>query len=87
MPDSPLTQRDVESLRTTMDKLDRTLDKMRTDMEHTYVRKDVLEPRMRGIEEDVQDIKGWLLWAQRLILGALFLAILATVITTSGGLP
>lgn len=54
MTDSPLTQRDVEALRTTLDKLDQTVANLPRDMEATYVRKDVYE-------RDLTNINGGLL--------------------------
>lgn len=55
-PDSPLTQRDVESLRTTLDKLDATIDRLRDE----FVHKDVylsdgrrIDDKLRGIEAGI----------------------------------
>lgn len=56
MTDSPLTQRDVESLRTTLDKLDRTLERFQREAAENYVRKDVLAPMLDAIRADVDDV-------------------------------
>lgn len=87
MPDSPLTQRDVESLRTTLDKLDRTIDGLRQEMASTYVRKDVLEPTLLEFRKDLDSHDNWLTWAQRIVIGAVLLALVGLVIYQGGGHP
>lgn len=80
-----ITQRDLEALRTTLDKLDRTVSSLPDKMAETYARKDVVEPRFRVIEEDVSKVQDWMTWAQRLVLGLVFVALLGAVLVQGGG--
>jgi hypothetical protein len=93
-----ITQRDLETLRTTVDKLDRTLEVFRSDMArtlevfrselaNTYARKDVLDPRLKDLQADVDEVKGWITWAQRIVLAAVMLAMLGAVLVQQGGAP
>ena len=84
MPDSPLTQRDVQSLRETLDKLDRTIENLRKEMASTYVRQDVYERDLANIREDVKQHGDWLTWAQRIVIGAVLLALLGLVVYQGG---
>jgi tetrahydromethanopterin S-methyltransferase subunit B len=84
MPDSPLTQRDVQSLRETLDKLDRTIENLRKEMASTYVRQDVYERDLANIREDVKQHSDWLTWAQRIVIGAVLLALLGLVVYQGG---
>lgn len=82
--EQPLTQRDVESLRVTIDKLDRTLNALPREMAAIYVRTDVLEPRLKNIEAEVKEHGDWLTWAQRIVIGAVILALISLIIYTGG---
>ena len=84
MTDAPMTQRDVEALRTTLDKLDRTIDSLRGEISSTYVRKDVIEPTLRDMQKDIDAHSDWLTWAQRIVIGTVFLALLGVVISQGG---
>lgn len=84
MPDSPLTQRDVEALRTTLDKLDRTIDSLRGFVETTYVRKDVLNPQLETIRDRLATHDGWFTWGVRIVLGVVIVGLL-TLLFASGG--
>lgn len=79
-----ITQRDLEALRTTLDKLDRTVSALPDKMADTYARKDVVEPRFRAVEEDVAKVQDWMTWAQRLVLGLVFVALLGAVLVQGG---
>lgn len=83
---SEITQRDIESLRTTLDKLDNTIAQLADKIETTYVRKDVLEPRLADIEKDVAAHQEWFTWAVRIVLAAIFLAMLGAVLAQNGGI-
>lgn len=61
----PLTQRDVESLRTTIDQLVRVVEALPDKIADTYVRKDVLGPRLDAIEKAQQDHEKRLRKAER----------------------
>lgn len=80
MSDIPITQRDIEALRTTLDKLDRTVDNLPDKIAETYARKDVLEPRLKGIETVLGKHDDWLTWALRIVVGAVILSLLGLVI-------
>lgn len=85
MPDHPITQRDLESLRVTIDKLDRTLDRFRTEFEQIYVRKDVLEPRLKELETSQEEARQRWEWAIRIVLAVVIVALLSLVIVQPGG--
>lgn len=98
MTGTEITQRDLEALRTTVDKLDRTLEVFRGDMARTlemfraelastYARKDVMDPRIRDLQTDVDEVKGWITWAQRIVLACVMLAMLGAVLVQNGGPP
>lgn len=85
MPDSPLTQRDVENLRITLDKLDRTVEAFRNEIASTYARKDVIEPQLQNIRGDVDSHSEIFTWTGRLIVGAVIIALLGLVLANGGG--
>lgn len=85
--EQPPTQRDYQNLSTSMRDLARTLDQLRGEMSRTYVRKDVIEPQLADIRKDVDAHSDWMTWAQRLILGAVFLGLLGLLIYAGGGRP
>lgn len=80
-----ITQRDLEALRTTLDKLDRTIETFQGHVDATYVRKDVLEPRIRDLEKDIAAHQEWFTWAVRIILAVVILALLGAVIVQGKG--
>lgn len=82
-----ITQRDIESLRTTLDRLDKTIERFQEQTATTYARKDVMEPRLAAVEKDVEQIQGWSTWAVRIVLGAIIVALLGLVLAQGGGLP
>ena len=86
MPDSPLTQRDVQGLRESLEKLDRTMSVLQERMEATYVRKDVLDPALRALQEDVTEVREWQTWALRIVVGAVLLALLGAVLAQGASL-
>jgi hypothetical protein len=60
MPDSPLTQRDVESLRTTLTTLDRTINDLRRELvskEVYSVSERARDAAMNDMKDDMRDIK------------------------------
>lgn len=90
--DVPVTQRDIEALRTTLDKLDRTVDGLPDRLDRTYVRKDVIDPVLKNItdkvgsiNEKVTSLVDWQTWAQRLVLGMVIVAVLGLVLVKGGG--
>lgn len=89
------TAREFDALSTAMRELTNELrqlpEKLRAENEKTYVRKDVLEPTLSGISKAIANndsaIKrhdDWLTWAQRLIIGAVGLAVLGLVLVSTG---
>lgn len=85
MPDSPLTQRDVENLRTTVDKLDKTLEQLPDRIDAIYVRKDVYERDQAAMLRDLEQHSRWLEWAQRIVVGAVLVALLSLVLVQALG--
>lgn len=82
MPDSPLTQRDVEALRTTVDKLDQTLTNLPDRIEQTYVRKETYQRDIDRITEDVEAHQAWLEWAQKIVLGLVIVGLVGLLIAS-----
>lgn len=82
--DAEMNQRDIESLRTTLHELNQTLKALPRDIAATYVRADVLEPRLRNIEDDVKQHGDWLTWAQRIVIGAVIVALLGLLFYIGG---
>lgn len=78
--EQPITQRDVEALRTTLDKLDTTITKFQEAVEVTYVRKDVNDLELDAIRARIDMHDGWLLWAQRIVIGGVIAALLAVAL-------
>jgi hypothetical protein len=88
MPDSgPITPRDLANLQNTISRLDRTLESFRQEIGNVYARKDVVDPALRDIKEDLEEVKGWITWAQRIVLAAVMLAMLGAVLVQNGGHP
>lgn len=63
-----------------MEKLVDTINGLSARIEATYVRKDVLDPQLQEIRSDIAKHSDWLLWAQRLVIGAVIVALLALVV-------
>lgn len=82
--EQPPTQRDFLHLSNSMRDLASTLRELRTEMASTYVRKDVIEPQLAEIRKDVDAHTDWMTWAQRLVIGAVIMALLAAVIFAGG---
>lgn len=89
---SPLTQRDIEALRTTLDKLDRTVTDLPDRMDRIYVRKDVQDKQndlvataLTTIHETLQKHSGWFDWIVRSV-GLIIIAGLVTMLFASGGI-
>lgn len=79
------TAREFEALTQSMRDLGGSIDALRKEMSATYVRKDVLEPQLTEIRSDIKGHSDWLLWAQRIIIGAVVIALLSLVIVQRGG--
>lgn len=79
------TSREYEALTTSIRDLTTTIKDLRVEMSSTYVRKDVIEPQLAEIRSDIASHSDWLLWAQRIIIGAVVVALLALVIVQRGG--
>lgn len=91
-------QRAVHELRTALTastesqrELSMTLKELRHEISQTYVRKDVYEAERKSdskeldeVRADVTSIKGWGVWAIRIIGAVIIVAILGLVITQTG---
>jgi hypothetical protein len=74
----------TQSMRDLTKELQQLPEKLRTENEKTYVRKDVLEPTLEGMKGAIDRHDNWLTWAQRLVLGAVGLAVLGLVLVSTG---
>ena len=72
--------REVDTLTQSIRELNATMRELRTEIASTYVRKDVLEPRVSQIEKDVARHGSYFDWIVRLILGTITLSLLGLVI-------
>jgi hypothetical protein len=84
MPDAPLTQRDAVAMTQAIRDLTNEMRALPDKIAETYVRKDVLEPRLSEMQKDIDAHSDWLTWAQRIIIGAVILALLGVVISQGG---
>lgn len=82
----PLTHREIETLNQSIRDLNVSIRELQSKMETTYVRKDVMEPRLLDIEKDVATHQEWFTWLVRIVLAAVILALLGTVLVQGGGL-
>lgn len=86
MTDDPITRREADALTQALNRLASGVDELRKDMDKTYVRKDVLDPQLNEIRGDIDRHADWLTWAQRIVIGAVVLALLGLVLY-QGGVP
>lgn len=84
MADEPLTHREAEALTLSIRDLTSSIDTLRGDIASTYVRKDVYEAEKREMQKEIGEHSSWLLWAQRIVIGAVFMALLGLVIYQGG---
>ncbi len=82
--DPQITQRDLTHLRESLVELKSAIQGLRGEINTTYVRKDVLNPTIQGLREDVDKHSEWFTWATRIVIGAVILGLLAVVIQTGG---
>lgn len=61
-----------------------SVDALRHSMDQTYVRKDVIEPRLIAMERDTQENAAWITWAQRIVLSLVITAVVGTVLIQGG---
>lgn len=86
MTDPAFTHREAESLNQAIRDLTKTLNELRQEMSATYVRKDVLGPQLEEIRADIKSHGDWLLWAQRIVIGAVMLALVGLVVYQGGAI-
>lgn len=86
MPDSPFTHRDIEALNQSIRGLNETIKELRQEMASTYVRKDVLEPQLKEIKDDVARHGSYWDWLVRLIVAAVIIGLLGLLFAQGGGI-
>lgn len=64
--------------------LSSTLKELRLEISTTYVRKDVLDPTLSALKDDVQAHDDWIVWAQRIVLGLVIAAVIGFAFATGG---
>lgn len=77
-------QSTVATATTAQRELSQTLKELRTEIASTYVRKDVLDPTLAAIKEDVQAHGEWITWATRIVLALVIAAVVGLVVTQGG---
>ena len=81
---SDLNHREIEALNQNIRDLNTTIRDLQRDFAATYVRKDVIEPQLQEMRQDIESHDNWLVWAQRLVLGAIIIALIGLVVTNGG---
>lgn len=87
MSDQQPSSGTISALNENLRLLNETIKNLRDEMVSTYVRKDVYEAEQRELRGDVQGLKNWLLWGQRIVIGAVIAGLLFLVIKNGGGTP
>lgn len=82
-----VSPREVGQLTAAVEALAEAVGLLRTDLRENYVRKDVLDPTLAAMQNTIDGHTSWLVWAQRIIIGAVLTALLAYVIYTGGTPP
>lgn len=76
---------EIQLLTETMRELKDAVKDLRGEIASTYVRKDVMDPQLAEIRRDVAAHSDWLSWAQRIIIGAVMVALLSYVVIQNRG--
>lgn len=75
-----VSHKDIDSLNNSIQNLNTTLNEFRKEIADTYVRKDVHEEQLTAIKKDIKEHDAWLDWAQRIVIGAVIIALLSLVL-------
>src|SRR4051794_39429831 len=76
----------VVGLTGVVDRLDGTISELRKDISDNYVRKDVINPQLAGMQKQIDGHSSWMTWVGRIIIGTVMAALLYLVVA-HGGLP
>ena len=82
-----VSPREVGQLTAAVEGLTEAVGLLREELRDDYVRKDVLDPTLAAMQITIDGHTSWLVWAQRIVLGAVLTAMLAYVIYTGGTPP
>lgn len=87
--DSMKLERVIHELQTTVQlnissqrELSQTMKDLRSEIATTYVRKDVLDPTLEAIKQDVRAHGEWITWAMRIVLALVITAVVGAVLVT-----
>lgn len=64
--------------------LSATMKDLQSEIKDTYVRKDVLDPTLAAIKEDIKSHNDWITWAQRIVLALVITAVVGYAMTNGG---
>lgn len=78
------TAREYDALTKSLQDLTSTIKDLRSEMASTYVRKDVLEPRLGAIEDDVSKHSNYFDWIVKTVGAVIILALLGTILAQNG---
>lgn len=82
-----LPPRDVDRLENAIRDLTGALERHRIEMNTTFVRKDVLEPQLQSMREDIDSHSEIFTWLARIVIGLVVVALVGLVIVQAGGPP
>ncbi|MFS3128666.1 hypothetical protein ACLM5J_09700 [Nocardioides sp. Bht2] len=60
------------------------LNELRQEMKDTYVRKDVLNPTLKAMTDDIDSNSDWIRWATRIVLALVIAAVVGLVLASGG---
>lgn len=75
---------DTEMLHRAIVELTVAVKELKAYAETTYVRKDVLDPTLAAMRDDIKEHSEWITWATRIVLALVIVAVVGTVIVTGG---
>lgn len=77
----------VHAATTSQRELSDTMKELRTEISTIYVRKDVLDPTLKAITDDVNAHGEWITWATRIVIALVIAAVVGLALTQGGAPP
>lgn len=79
-----MTASEASLLRTAVVDLTTAVKGLESKVEAIYVRKDVLDPQVASMKEDIKELQEWLKWILRIVLAIVVAAVLGLVVNATG---
>lgn len=80
--DPPISHRDIAHLANAIEALTSVVNQLRVEISQTYVRKDVLDPQLVTIRQNIQGHQDWLTWGTRIVLAVVIVAVIGIALRT-----